>query len=130
DLDQRARLQSGLVLQLRVPDGFDASTRHVAVLEPDEVEHVLRGSRAYLEAELRRRGKLRRGYRVRSGDTLAKIGARFDLTVGDLSRINQVSRGHSPVAGEPLVVYVDEAHTRGTVSAPAPVGYEAHASEA
>lgn len=124
DLDPRARLQSGLLLQVLVPDGFDAKARNVALLEPGEVEHVIRGSRAHLEAELGRRGKQRRGYRVKSGDTLEEIGGRFDLTAGDLSRINQVPRESDPVVGELLVVYVDSKHAKGTVDAPAPKGFE------
>ncbi|MCX4243197.1 transglycosylase SLT domain-containing protein [Paraliomyxa miuraensis] len=129
DLDPRARLQSGLWLQVLVPEGFDASARNVEIWEPAQVEHVVRGSRAHLEAELRRRGKVRRGYRARSGDTLAKIGTRFDLTVGDLSRINQVPRERDPTVGDLLVVYVDPKHTKGTVTAPAPIGFEGHPSE-
>ena len=132
DLDPRARLQSGLVLQLLVPDGFDAKKRNVAILERGEVEHVIRGSRAHLEAELGRRGKLRRGYRVKSGETLDEIGGRFDLTAGDLSRINQIPRESDPVVGEILVVYVDPKHVKKTVEAPAPKGFaesEAKADE-
>lgn len=124
DLDPRARLQSGLVLQVLVPETFDAKARQVAILEPGQVEHVIRGSRAHLEAELGRRGKLRRGYRVKSGDTLDSIGARLDLTAGDLSRINQVPRESKPEVGELLVVYVDAKHTKGTVEAPPPKGFE------
>lgn len=124
DLDPRARLQSGLLLQVIVPEAFDAKKRNVAIFEKSEVEHVVRGSRAHLEAELGRRGKLRRGYRVKSGDTLEKIGKKFDLTAGDLSRINQVPRESDPVVGELLVVYVDSKHAKGTVDAPAPKGFE------
>ncbi len=124
DLDPRARLQSGIVLQLLVPQAFDGAAQHVALLERSEVEHVIRGSRAHIEAELARRGKLRRAYRVRAGETLEKIGGRLDLTTGDLSRINAFAREHVPEAGEVLVVYVDEAHQRGTFEAPSPKGFE------
>jgi membrane-bound lytic murein transglycosylase D len=124
DLDPRARLQSGLLLQVIVPEAFDAKTRNVAIFEKNEVEHVVRGSRAHIEAELERRGKLRRAVRVKSGDTLEKIGKRFDLTAGDLSRINQVPRESDPVVGELVVVYVDSKHAKGTVEAPAPKGFE------
>jgi membrane-bound lytic murein transglycosylase D len=123
DLDPRARLQTGLVLQVLVPEGFDAKARNVAILEPGEVEHVIRGSRAHLEAELARRGKLRRAVRVRSGDTLETLGARFDLTAGDLSRINAVPREHDPEVGDLLVVYVDPRHAKVTVEAPPPKGW-------
>ncbi|MEM7151225.1 MAG: transglycosylase SLT domain-containing protein [Myxococcota bacterium] len=123
DLDPRARLQDGLLIQVVVPRSFDAPSRQLAIYERTEVEHVERGSRAHLEAELDRRGKRRRGYRVRSGDTLAKIGKRFGLSIGDLSRINAVPRGHAPKAGEVLVVYVPKGRTQGTLRAPAPLGF-------
>ncbi|MEX1366300.1 MAG: transglycosylase SLT domain-containing protein [Nannocystaceae bacterium] len=122
DLDPRARLQSGQVLQVVVPQDFDAAARTIALLP--EVEHVIRGSREHIEAELGRRGKARRGYRARAGDDLEAIGKRFDLTVGDLSRINAISRGYAPAPGEVLVVYVDPSRTKGTVRAPAPRGFE------
>lgn len=124
DLDPRARLQDGQLLQLLLPEGFDADTRNVALLRPDQVEHVIRGSRAHIEAELGRRGKRRRGYRARAGDSLESIGKRFDLTVGDLSRINAISRSHALAPGEVLVVYVAPGRTKGTIRAPAPRGFE------
>ncbi len=123
DLDPRARLQSGLMLQVVVAEDFDGPAHALAVYERDQVEHVVRGSRAHLEAELKRRGRRRRGYRVRPGDSLGKIGGRFGLTIGDLSRINQVARNHSLEAGDVLVVYVTPAKAKGTVRAPAPVGF-------
>jgi membrane-bound lytic murein transglycosylase D len=130
DLDPRARLQSGLMLQVLVPVDFRAADHGVVLYERDQVEHVIRGSRAHLEAELARRGKRRRGYRVRSGDTLQKIGTRYGLTIGDLSRINQVARDHTPQAGDLLVVYVDPRQQKGTVRAPAPTGFEDHEARA
>lgn len=123
DLDPRARLQSGLMLQVMVPQDFDAAARGVTLYERDQVQHVIRGSRAHLEAELDRRGKRRRGYRVRKGDTLKTIGARYGLSLGDLSRINQVPRNHAPAVGDLLVVYVEPGKRKGTVRAPAPVGF-------
>ncbi len=123
DLDPRARLQGGLVLQLVVPADFSAGSRTIALYERDEVQHVIRGSAEHLEAELDRRGKRRRGYRTRSGDTLAKIGARFDLTVGDLSRINGISRRHKPETGDVLIVYVEPRKDKGTIKAPPPRGF-------
>ncbi|MCH9685706.1 MAG: transglycosylase SLT domain-containing protein [Deltaproteobacteria bacterium] len=124
DLDPRARLQSGLMLQVLVPLDFDGPAHGLALLEPDEVVHVIRGSRAHLEAELSRRGKKRRGYRVRAGDTLTAIGNRFGLTTGDISRINQVPRQHDPEAGDVLVVYVEPRRAKGTMRAPSPVGFD------
>jgi membrane-bound lytic murein transglycosylase D len=122
DLDPEARLQAGQVLQALVPESFDGDAAGVALLGPTDIELVERGSREHLEAELRRRGKHRRGYQVRRGDTLARIARRFELSVGDLSRINGFSSAYEPQAGEILVVYVDAARLRSTDAAPPPKG--------
>ena len=84
---------------------------------------MLRGSREHLEASLARRGKARRAVKARRGDTLESIGRRFDLTTGDLARINGYARDHAVAAGELVIVYVDEQRRKGTVDAPAPRGY-------
>lgn len=123
DLDPHARLQAGQIVQVVVPASFDPPTAGVEAYELHEVEYAVRGSRAHLEASLRRRGKQRRGYRVRQGDTLARIGRRFDLTLGDLARINAFSRQHDPQAGNTVIVYVDKAHRSGTINAPPPRGF-------
>jgi membrane-bound lytic murein transglycosylase D len=120
DLDPSARLQDGQVLQVLVPEGFDADAAGVKILEPAAVEHVVRGSREHLEASLRRRGLVRRGYEVRAGDTLERISRHLDLSVGDLARINGFDRTHTPAGGDLLVVYVPEGRTRGTTEAPPP----------
>ena len=120
DLDPQARLQPGQVLQLVVPRGFDAQAARVDIFEASQVDVVVRGSREHIEASLRERGLLRRGYRVRKGDDLPKIKKKFDLSDGDLARINGFSREHTPSPGTTIVVYVDRAHERGTVAAPAP----------
>ena len=120
DLDPQARLQPGQVLQLLVPRGFDARVARVVALEADQVDLMVRGSRAHLEASLRERGLSRRGYHVRKGEDLPKIGKKFDLSDGDLARINGFARTHKPEPGTVIVVYVDRAHERGTVDAPSP----------
>jgi membrane-bound lytic murein transglycosylase D len=120
DLDPQARLQPGQILQLVVPRGFDALAARVELLEADAVELVVRGSREHIESSLKERGLVRRGYRVRKGDDLVKIGKKFDLSDGDLARINAIPRDKPPAPGSVLVVYVDRDHERGTVDAPAP----------
>ena len=124
DLDPHARVQDGQVLQLVVTSRFDPASRDLIAYEMHEVEYAVRGSRAHLEASLRRRGMLRRGYKVQRGDTLDKIGRRFDLSVGDLARINSFSRGHDPEPGGTVVVYVDAKKTGGTSKAPPPRGFD------
>ncbi len=125
DLDPQARLQPGQVLQLLVPRSFDARVARVIAYEPDQVDLMLRGSREHLEASLRDRGLSRRGYHVRKNEDLQRIGKKFDLSDGDLARINGFARDHKPTPGTVIVVYVDRAHERGTVEAPAPRNHPA-----
>jgi membrane-bound lytic murein transglycosylase D len=120
DLDPQARLQDGQILQIVVRDGFSAADVGVVALELDDVHYVVRGSREHIEASLERRGLVRRAYRVRRGDTLRRIGRRFDLTTGDLARINGFSRRHDPEPGDVLIVYVEKGRTRGTREPPDP----------
>ncbi|MEZ4380651.1 MAG: transglycosylase SLT domain-containing protein [Nannocystaceae bacterium] len=120
DLDPQARIQPGQILQVIVGADFQADAERVVIYEPDEVDHVIRGASTHLDASLERRGLVRRGYKVRSGDTLEKIGTRFKLSVGDLARINDVPRGHKPGKGDVLVVYVAKGKTKGTIRAPEP----------
>lgn len=120
DLDPRARVQPGQVLQIVVAREWTAGAKDVVVHEKDEVDLVQRGSKEHLEAALARRGKQRRAVKAKKGDTLAKLGKRFDLTDGDLARINGYPRDHELVPGEVVVVYVDDSATRGTIDAPPP----------
>lgn len=120
DLDPQARLQPGQVLQIVVPRSFSADAARVDLLEQSQVELITRGSAEHIEAGLRDRGLVRRGYRVRKGDDLPKIGKKFDLSDGDLGRINNFPRDHVPAPGEVLVVYVARGHERGTIEPPPP----------
>ncbi len=120
DLDPDARLQPGQWLQVAVPTSFDADVAKVVIYEADQVELVLRGSQQHLEAGLQERGLVRRGYRVRKGDDLKKIGKKFGLSDGDLARINHISRTQAPSPGTVLVVYVAKGKEKGTVAAPPP----------
>jgi len=120
-LDARARLQPGQVLQVFVPQGFDAPARQLTVFEANEVNLVTRGSREHIEAGLALRGLTRRAYKSHRGDTLAKVARRFGLTVGDLARINNYGRAHSLSTGELVVVYAAKGKRGATLRAPDPV---------
>ncbi len=124
DLDPQARLQSGQILQLVVPRSFSAQAARVDLYEANQIDVVTRGSREHIEAGLRDRGLVRRGYKVRKGEDLAKIGKKFDLSDGDLGRINNFSRDHQPEPGTTLVVYVAKGKERGTIDAPPPRSVE------
>lgn len=120
DLDPKARLQDGLMLQLVVAADFDGPAAGVRVYEQDEVMFTVRGTREHLDAMLEQRDLERRGYKVRKGDTLKAIAKRFKTSIGSLARINAIRRSKPLEAGEVLVVYVEKGKTKGTVKAPAP----------
>jgi membrane-bound lytic murein transglycosylase D len=120
DLDPHARLQAGQILQIVVDQGFDPEPRGVLIYPPDEVTHVVRGSAEHIGAKLEHRGLIRRGYVVKKGDDLQKIGRKFDLSVGDLARINGFARDHTAPVDEVLVVYVPKTKIRATIEAPPP----------
>jgi len=120
DLDPQARIQPGQILQVIVDANFQADAKGVLVYNPDEVDHVIRGSGPHIDASLARRGLVRRGYKARSGDTMTKIGKRFGLSDGDIARINGVPRSHTPKRGEVFVVYVAKGKTKGTIRPPEP----------
>jgi len=120
DLDPSARLFDGMWLQVVVAKGYDGKQHDLRVYEADEVEHVIRGTRRHLEAELNRREMQRRAHKVRKGETLSRIGKKYDLSVGSLARINGFARNHRPEPGDLVIVYVAKGHAQGTVSAPPP----------
>ena len=97
NLDQEAKLQPKLVLQVFVRDGFDRA--NVALLDPDKIRLVTLGSQEFLELETARRGKTRLQY------TLAKIAKRYGLAPGDLARVNRLSATSELGEGQKIVVY-------------------------
>lgn len=105
-LNEEARLTEGMVLQILVPkDAKLDGVRHVA--EAD-ARILLAGSKEFHEHFEALKGKRRVEIAVQDGDTLAKIGARFGMSVGSMERVNRKSRHTKLVAGETLVVYTDK----------------------
>jgi LysM repeat protein len=103
NLDATAKIHPRMVLQIFVRKDFDP--RNVVVLDPAQVRVVTLGSREFLELEAARRGKKRLVVEARAGDTLAKVGRRYGLTVGDLARINRFSSSTELQGGQQIVVY-------------------------
>jgi membrane-bound lytic murein transglycosylase D len=103
NIDPEAKLQSKLILQLFVPEGFDHAG--VVLLDPDKVRVVTLGSEEFLELETARRGKTRLFYAARAGDTLTKIAKRYGLAPGDLARVNRLSANSELAEGQRIVVY-------------------------
>ncbi|MSP62510.1 MAG: LysM peptidoglycan-binding domain-containing protein [Myxococcales bacterium] len=103
-LDGDARFTSRMVLQLFVAPDFDEG--RAALLDPARVRVVSTGSEEFFDLVEARRGRKRIAYTVKAGDTLKRIGARHDLTEGDMERINRFGRKIELKAGQKVTVYV------------------------
>lgn len=113
-LDPRARLREGMTLQVLVDDSVDlSSVRHFA---PSDTRPVLvAGSPEFHEYFEGLGGKRRALVLVKKGDTLAKIGARFGMSVGSMERVNRRDNDSALVPGERVIVYT-QAEVESAVS--------------
>ena len=103
NLDPQARLHPKMVLQAFVPKDYDPT--QVVLLDPTRVRVVTLGSEEFLELEAARRGKKRLVIEAKANDTLAKLGRRYGLTLGDLARINRFPSSTELHEGQKVVVY-------------------------
>ena len=102
-LDPAAKLHPRMVLQIFVRKDFDPT--RIVLLDPASVRVVTLGSEEFLELDTARRGKKRLIIEAKAGDTLARLGRRYGLTVGDLARINRFSHNTELQGGQKVVVY-------------------------
>ncbi|MEO8213775.1 MAG: transglycosylase SLT domain-containing protein, partial [Myxococcales bacterium] len=103
NLDGSAKLHPKMVLQVFVRKDFDPT--QIVLLDSAHVRVVTLGSQEFLELDAARRGKKRLVIEAKAGETLARIGRRYGLTVGDLARINRFSYNTELQAGQKVVVY-------------------------
>jgi membrane-bound lytic murein transglycosylase D len=103
NLDPSARIHPRMVLQAFVRKDFDPT--QIVLLDPASVRVVTLGSEEFLQLEAARRGKKRLIIEAKAGDTLARMGRRYGLTVGDLARINRFSHKTDLQSGQKVVVY-------------------------
>jgi membrane-bound lytic murein transglycosylase D len=102
-LDPAARLQEGMTLQVFAKDGTDLSkVEHLAESEVRCLSVASEDFFAYFESL---RGRKRTTIVVEEGETWDRLAKRFNLTLGQLERINQRSRYEKLAAKETLVVY-------------------------
>jgi membrane-bound lytic murein transglycosylase D len=120
DLAPGARLVDGQFLQLFVRESLTIDPERVRTYREDEVTLVARGTLEHLKALTRERLLVRRGYRTKEGETIARVAKKFDLSTGSLARINGMPRSHRPPMGTVLVVYVPRGETEGTIPPPPP----------
>jgi len=103
-LDENARLQSGMALQLFVDKRKTPSAR---TINPSETRVLVAGSPEFYDYFEAQNGRKRVVVAARDNDTLATLGKRYGMTVGSMERINRRSRTDKLHAGESIVVYVD-----------------------
>ncbi len=109
ELEPAARLHSGMVLRLWLPQG--APRPPAALLRAEEVEEVVAGSEQFREElaqqrpgwKSRRRSRRWLYHKVRKGESLPAIAARYGLPAEQLARFNSL-RGDRLEAGRVLRV--------------------------
>ncbi|MBN2196595.1 MAG: transglycosylase SLT domain-containing protein [Polyangiaceae bacterium] len=102
-LDAEARLQSDMVLQVFAPNARSLDdVRHVRA---EDVRLLVVGTPEFIDHFEGQKGRQRLVVTAEAGDTLAKIGERFGMTVGSMERVNRRSRRDPIEPGEPIVVY-------------------------
>jgi membrane-bound lytic murein transglycosylase D len=110
-LDESARLQPGMALQLFVDKNRSFAARTVS---PAQTRVLVAGSPEFYDYFEAQNGRKRVVVSARENDTLATLGKRYGMTVGSMERVNRRSRTDKLRAGEGIVVYVD----RGRAVAP------------
>src|SRR5690606_17822557 len=80
DLDGRAKLLSDMTLQVFVPK--HAELRDVRVVSPKQTRILEVGTREFLDHAESLNGRKRVLVTIKKGDTLAKVGRRYGLSVG------------------------------------------------
>jgi membrane-bound lytic murein transglycosylase D len=103
-LDERARLQSEMVLSIFVRRGAELSGVRFA-RERNAGKQLEAGSPSFLAHFQAEEGRQRLSLSAREGDTLQAIGRRFGLSGGMMERINHRSRNERLKEGTAVVVY-------------------------
>ncbi|HEY5374320.1 MAG TPA: transglycosylase SLT domain-containing protein, partial [Polyangiaceae bacterium] len=103
-LDENARLQSGMALQLFVDKNKNFSARTIT---PSQTHVLVAGTSEFYDYFEGQNGRKRVVVGARENDTLATLGKRYGMTVGSMERVNRRSRTDKLHSGESIVVYVD-----------------------
>ncbi len=106
-LDVQARLEPGMSLQVFVPPSADLSK--VLHVPEAHAKILIAGSQEFVEYFEAQNGKKRLIVAAREGDTLATIGKRYGMTVGQMERINRRGRSEQLALGERVIVYTERA---------------------
>ncbi len=102
-LDDGARLQEGMHLQLFLPVGHHPTG--VVLYEESMVSVKTVESDAFFDHAVGERGRQRRVVTAEKGDTWRSIGRRYGCSLGYLERINHISRYSRLSPGDQIIVY-------------------------
>ncbi len=102
-LDENARLQSGMMLQVYVAEKKRLDRiRHT---KARETRVLVAGSTEFFDYFEGQKGKKRLLVTVKRGESLSSIGRRYGMSVGWMERVNRRSRRDELLPGETVVVY-------------------------
>ncbi|HYP90586.1 MAG TPA: LysM peptidoglycan-binding domain-containing protein, partial [Polyangiaceae bacterium] len=104
-LDVQARLEPGMSLQVFVAKNADLSK--VLHVPEAHAKILVAGSAEFCEYFEGQNGKKRLIIAAHDGDTLATIGKRYGMTIGQMERVNRRSRTDQVTSGERIVVYTE-----------------------
>jgi membrane-bound lytic murein transglycosylase D len=104
-LDDDGKLHPRMVLQAFVDEDFDADAHHVALLDPESLVVVTRGSDEHLDIAEARTGRVRTEYTCKGKEKLADIAKKYGMGSHDLARINQISYDATLDPGTTIIVY-------------------------
>ncbi|MEO7096317.1 MAG: LysM peptidoglycan-binding domain-containing protein, partial [Polyangiales bacterium] len=110
-IEPTARLQEGMTLQVFAPKGADLSK--VVAMKEGDVKIVAIGSDDFYAIEEAAKGRKRTTIYATGGETLEKIGKKYELTPGQMEKINRRPRTDVLAKGEAVIVYV-----KGAVATP------------
>jgi membrane-bound lytic murein transglycosylase D len=102
-IDETARLQPGMALQVYLPLGQRPTTARV--IRESEAKVLVAGSERFFEHFEGLNGRRRITVVAREGDTLYSIGRRHGMSVGWMERINRRPRTKRLEPGETVIVY-------------------------
>lgn len=106
NLTESGVLQRDMLIQLFVRPDLDLG--RAIVMTPDQVQVLTVGTDEFFDFHEAQRGRMRVRYRVQNGDTMAKVGEKFELSAGSIGRINQFATNKELKLDDWIIVYVPE----------------------
>ena len=106
-LDENARLEPGMSLQVFVER--DADLSKVLHVPEAHAKILVAGSPEFSDYFEGQNGKRRLVIAAKDGDTMASIGKRYGMSIGQMERVNRRSRSDQIKSGQRVIVYTERA---------------------